>query len=178
MDLLARREHSCHELVTKLSRLFSQPKRPPARGVNKNSQNNQNNQNKEYLDNEPIDKEHLDKTRLDKDVLQAWLIQQVAILSKENLQSDERFIESFINGRQAQGKGPLRIRQELEQKRLSACLIAAYLDECDERWATLAEEVYLKKFKGTIANSQPEKAKRFRFMQYRGFSHEQIKSLI
>ena len=35
----------------------------------------------------------------------------VEVLRDENLQSDQRFAESFVQSRIAQGKGPVRIRQ-------------------------------------------------------------------
>jgi len=94
------------------------------------------------------------------------------------LQSDERFVESFINGRKTQGKGPLRIRQELEQRRVSSELIEAYLDESDEQWQELARQVYQRKYGFADAVAYQEKSKRLRFMQYRGFSLGIIFSLI
>ncbi|MEH6557288.1 MAG: regulatory protein RecX [Oceanicoccus sp.] len=139
MDLLARREHAFHELVSKLSRKFST-------FINS--------------DDCPLSPEEFNDA----------IVEQIAVLTEENLQSDERFVESFINGRKAQGKGPLRIRQELEQRRVSPELIEDYLDEYNEHWQDLARQVYLKKYgPGDVATYQ-EKSKRLRFMHYRGFS--------
>ena len=72
--------------------------------------------------------------------IDALIVEQVKILAEDNLQSDERYIESFINGRRSQGKGPLRIRKELEHKGLSADLITDFLVEDDPQWQSLAEE--------------------------------------
>lgn len=110
--------------------------------------------------------------------LDAVIIEQVKILAADNLQSDERYIESFINGRKSQGKGPLRIRQELEYKGISAELIADFLAEDDPLWQLLAEEVYRKKFASSPINDYQDKSKRLRFMQYRGFSYEHIQFVI
>lgn len=145
MDLLTRREHSSHELLTKLSRKFSKL---------------------------------AEVDELDPDVFTDLIVAQISILTSEKLQSDERFVESFINGRKSQGKGPLRIRQELEQRKVSSDLVAEYLDDSDEYWMELARGVYRKKFAGKAVASYEEKAKRLRFMLYRGFPHSLLRALI
>jgi regulatory protein len=147
MDLLARREHACHELASKLSRKFSS-----------------------FIES--------DDCPLSSDQFHDVIVEQIQRLTEENLQSDERFVESFINGRKTQGKGPLRIRQELEQRRVSSELIEAYLDESDEQWLELARQVYQRKYGSADAVAYQEKSKRLRFMQYRGFSLGIIFSLI
>ena len=40
----------------------------------------------------------------------------IAVLTAENLQSDERYTEAFIIMRKRQGKGPIRIALELKEK--------------------------------------------------------------
>src|SRR5690554_702253 len=67
--------------------------------------------------------------------------QALARLEEQGLQSDERFTEAFVTARERQGKGPLRIAQELRQKGVSDSLVSLYLDEGDERWWDLANEV-------------------------------------
>ncbi|MFT5082358.1 MAG: regulatory protein [Lentisphaeria bacterium] len=67
-------------------------------------------------------------------------------LTKDNLQSDERFCESYIRFKKNQGKGPRYIKQALKQKGVNDYLIAAYVYEEDESWSALAEEVYTRKF--------------------------------
>ncbi len=147
MDLLARREHAFHELVSKLSRKFAT-----------------------FVES--------DDCPLSSDEFYDVIVEQIVLLTEENLQSDERFIESFINGRKSQGKGPLRIRQELEQRRVSSELVEDYLDECNEQWQDLAKQVYLKKYgAGDVATYQ-EKSKRLKFMHYRGFSPAIVYSLM
>ena len=135
------------------------------------------------------------------------IYQQIESLRAENLQSDARFVESFINGRKATGKGPLRIKRELEQKGVSHKLLAQYLNESDNVWYALAEQVYTKKYinqytflRETMARgvnldqnvhedstvrediaeplSYEERTKRLRFMQYRGFSMAMIQPLL
>ena len=150
MDMLARREHSFHELVAKLSRKFI----------------------------EKIDRTDSSCEEDDSHRLEALISQQLEILARENLQSDDRFVEAFVNGRKSQGKGPLRIRYELQQKGLSDTLVAAYVDDSDPQWLMLARQVCEKKFGAEVSHNYQEKARRLRFMQYRGFPHSVIKTVV
>ena len=133
MNLLARREHSFHELVEKLSRRFP-----------------------------------------DRD----FLVESLSVLTEQNLQSDERFTESFINGRKARGKGPLMIRHELKRKGVASELVGLYLDDDPAQWLEIAKNTYQKKFGNTSVEDQKDKAKRVRFMQSRGFSGDIIRQLM
>ncbi len=99
-------------------------------------------------------------------------------LAEQGLQSDERFTEAFITSRERQGKGPLRIEQELRQKGVRDGLIFQYLDESDECWLNLAQEVRSKRFGDGPIQTPREKARQMRFLQYRGFSHEQVREAI
>ncbi len=104
--------------------------------------------------------------------------QALTRLAEQGLQCDERFTEAFITSRERQGKGPLRIGQELRQKGVSDTLVSTYLNEAEERWWSLAREVRLKRFGDTPIDSPKEKARQARFLQYRGFSHEQTRDAI
>lgn len=115
---------------------------------------------------------------IEKESLVELISDQVFILKNENLQSDERYIESFINGRKSQGKGPVRIRRELEQKQLNSHLINNYLNEVSDEWESLARQVYLKKFGRGESKDYQEKTKRLRFLIYRGFPHELLRSIV
>jgi len=99
-------------------------------------------------------------------------------LAQDNLQSDERFTEAFVTMRKRQGKGPLRIDQELRQKGVSAALIEAYLDSGDEDWWLLAQEVKAQRFGDGIAENLKDKARQVRFLQYRGFTSEQVRAAV
>jgi regulatory protein len=100
------------------------------------------------------------------------LEEQLQRLAEESLQSDERFAESFVRQRVERGYGLLRLRQDLRDKGLSDEEIAATLDAQAIDWYAVAEEVLLKKFGAAPAADMKEKARRCRFMQYRGFSSE------
>lgn len=95
----------------------------------------------------------------------------VAGLVDEGLLSDHRFVESFIRSRQGRGQGPLRIRAELQQRRVDAGAISALLDDGDETWITVAVAWLRRR-----APAQLDRAARGRFhrrLTSRGFSHAQ-----
>lgn len=97
-------------------------------------------------------------------------------LAHERLLSDERFAESYVNFRSKKGFGPLRIKQELKEKGVSETLINAVMDN-DTLWQALAEDVREKRFGGVFPQDYKEKAKQMRFLQYRGFTNEQLRQL-
>ena len=109
-------------------------------------------------------------------------------LADENLQSDQRFADSFARQRAGRGYGPQRVRQEMRDRGLSDADIAVAFERNELDWFALAEEVFRKKFDapaapGTQQSSlQPsdlkEKARRARFMQYRGFSTDHFRHLL
>ena len=90
-------------------------------------------------------------------------------LTEDGLQNDSRFIESFIRSRIKQGKGQLKITQELEQKNLPSQSIFSALDNLDMNWLELAHEVRIKKFGNNLPDDFNKKAKQIRFLQSRGF---------
>ena len=98
-------------------------------------------------------------------------------LAAENLQSDERFAESFVRQRLSRGYGPLRLRQESKQRGLSERDLDAALTSVEPDWFDLAERCYRKKFGASPAQDLNEKARRVRFMSYRGFSRDHYEHL-
>jgi regulatory protein len=103
-------------------------------------------------------------------------IEEVLVkITEEGLQSDKRFAEAFVRSRIYRGHGLARIRQDIRQKGVSDELVARALEEADIDWYALARDVATRKFGQRPASDQREKAKRMRFMQYRGFNYDQIK---
>jgi regulatory protein len=95
-------------------------------------------------------------------------------LNRDGLQDDRRFVESFIQSRVHQGKGPVRIRVELGQRGIDAPLIDAMLEESDTDWRALASSIRQRKFGAEAPADFREKARQMRFLQYRGFEHAHI----
>lgn len=106
------------------------------------------------------------------------LIESVLMtIAEEGLQSDQRYLESFIRSRIQQGYGPLRIAQELKQKKITAEQFETLLDSRSPEWIERAKVVKDRKFSSGKAADQKEKAKQMRFLQYRGYSLDQIQSV-
>ena len=99
-------------------------------------------------------------------------------LVSEKLQSDQRYAESFARQRATRGYGPLRVRQEMREKGLSDQAIGESLETLELDWSALAAQVLRKKFGPHACADIKEKARRVRFMQYRGFSSEHYQTLI
>lgn len=105
------------------------------------------------------------------------IVQALEELRQAGVVSDQRFAECYIRYRQTLGFGPLRIRQELQGQGLSKEMIEEQLDIADNVWLTEANRVWQKRFKGKMPIDLKERGKQFRFLQYRGFTPEQIESI-
>ncbi|MFA3789679.1 regulatory protein RecX [Aliiglaciecola sp. SL4] len=128
--LLARREHSQHELVTKLA----------LKGLDRN-----------------------------------LLKQQIALFAEKDIQSDKRFVEAFIRHRALKGQGLKRIQVELQQHNIDEITVSNALAESETDFAETAIQAYRKKYGSKPIQDWQDKQKRMRFLQYRGFNHEQIR---
>ncbi len=96
-------------------------------------------------------------------------------LTERGMLSDLRFVASFITQHAQRGHGPSRIRGELRQQGVPAEAIEEQLRLTEVDWDSIAAAVRSRKFK-TIPRSGAERAKQSRFLQYRGFSSEQIRA--
>ena len=131
MNMLARREHSFHELQQKLAGKFP-------------------------------------------DIPDDLIRQALERLQQEKLQSDERFLESFVRHRSSRGMGPLKIAAELYPKKVDENLLNQALDAVGD-WNELCLQVLQKKFLVAGKPSMQDQARWSRFLQQRGFSSDQIR---
>ena len=99
-------------------------------------------------------------------------------LADENLQSDERYAGSFVRQRAARVYVPVRIRQEMREKGLDKPAIAAAMEGAEIDWCALAAEVTRKKFGETPTGDARERARRSRFLHYRGFDADDVRDLL
>ena len=99
-------------------------------------------------------------------------------LQQEKSLSDGRFTESFIRARQQRCYGPIRIQAELRQHGLDEEQIRLALDATAQGWLRLAQQVRQKKFGSVIPQDYQDQIRQMRFLEYRGFSHEQIRRII
>lgn len=90
------------------------------------------------------------------------------------LQSDMRFVESYIRTYSAKGHGENRIKMALREHGIDDNQISNALIDANIDFFELARQVYLKKYGENPVLDWQDKQKRMRFLQYRGFGHEQI----
>lgn len=130
LNMLARREHSQHELKQKLLSRFK-----------------------------------------DNSIEIETMIKQ---LTRDNYQSDQRFCEAFIRYRQQKAYGEIRIMSELRQKGVDLALIKQSFNVADIDWFELALTLKTNKFGEQVTKDYSTKSKQYRYLQYRGFSSDQI----
>lgn len=99
-------------------------------------------------------------------------------LELQNLQSDKRFVESYVAMRAARGFGPIRIKMELCERGVSEELIEQFLTDYKSTWCELAKATRLKKFGNKIPTDLHEKTKQMRYLYYKGFDTELIRKII
>lgn len=100
---------------------------------------------------------------------------------KQNYLNNQRYADSYLRMRSAKGFGLLRISQELQEREISKAQIYQACKNEPQDWFELALVTYQKKYRNnlkveeeTFKLNQKERAKRYRFMSYRGFTQEQI----
>lgn len=101
----------------------------------------------------------------------------IAEFQKAGYLCDERFAEHYCRFRQAKGYGPERIALELKARGVHEALIAKQLEITDNTWLVLAQKAWKKRFKDERPRDFKTKAKHMRFLQYRGFTKEQIEQV-
>lgn len=99
-------------------------------------------------------------------------------LTQNKLIDDYRFAENYVRKRRAKGYGPNRIHFELQARGINEELIAETLKIADNAWLIDAQSVWQKRFKSKGEKDFKTRAKQIRFLHYRGFTSEQIKSVL
>lgn len=153
MDLLARREHTRHELDTKLCAAMHKSQRRLDSPLTPQAQ-----------------------------ILISGLVSEVLDkLEQDQLLSDSRFTESYVNGRLNRGYGPLYIRHQLRQKQVDGALLDNNLQQFDqEQWLEQLSSLINRRLSDT-AFPEPgskEYLKLQRFALSRGFTGSQWSQLV
>lgn len=99
-------------------------------------------------------------------------------LIQEGLLSNTRFIENYIHFRCNKGYGPMRIRAELIARGIAEELIEQNLNIADNAWFVNVRKVWQKRFKNQLPRDFKTRGQQIRFLQYRGFTQEQIESVL
>ena len=102
----------------------------------------------------------------------------VAALVHEGFLREERYAEQFVHQHSRRGRGPTRIRMELREKGVDGETIDHALETAETDWVAAAREARRRKFGAAPPADFHERAKQARFLQYRGFSSEQIRAAL
>jgi len=113
-----------------------------------------------------------------RDFDESEIAQAIVELQQGGWLSDERFAEAYIRMRQLKGFGPIRIAMELGERGVDECIVDEYLQTDDDAWQQILEQQYRKKYKNKAIEDYNDKAKRIRFLQYRGFPLDQIYQVV
>jgi regulatory protein len=120
----------------------------------------------------------LQRKLLEKGYPEAEIAAVVEKLTAKRLLSNDRYAASRVRHRVQAGQGPVRIRAELRQQGVAAEVIEKELADAGVDWAQLAGDVRRRRFGPGQARTRPERAKQARFLQYRGFSADQIRAAL
>jgi regulatory protein len=113
-----------------------------------------------------------------RDFDEAEIEQAIVELQQGDWLSDERYAEAYIRMRQLKGFGPIRIAIELNERGVKEAIVAQYLHSDDAVWQQTLEQQYQKKYKNEAITDYNDKAKRIRFLQYRGFALDEIYRIV
>ena len=95
------------------------------------------------------------------------------ILIQQGFLNEERFCEAFIQKRIRQGYGPVRITAECHQYGINNNIILSQLPQDEEFWLAAIQKILQKKFR--TSHQPKEQSRQIRYLQYRGFTLDQIK---
>jgi len=97
----------------------------------------------------------------------------VAELVAGGILNDGRYAQNYVEYHADRGQGPIRIAAALKTLGLDEELIDAALDLGTD-WPARAREVRIRKFGLSPPESWEERGRQARFLQYRGFSSDDI----
>jgi len=90
---------------------------------------------------------------------------------------DARYAANYVSYHSERGQGPLRIAADLRALGLAVEVIEAALAGGPD-WAALAREVRIRRFGLEAPADWAGKGRQARFLQYRGFSSDHIRSAL
>ena len=106
------------------------------------------------------------------------LLKEIDKISDQNLQSDERFSESYIRSRYNSGFGPSRIKYDLSKRRVAELIINNAFRDIDLNWLEKLKKENIKKYGNENPKNMQELSKRTKFFVQRGFDQEMIRKII
>ena len=105
------------------------------------------------------------------------LFEELTKLKEENLQSDERFAESYTRSRSVKGFGPEKIFFELKSRGISENLISKIVYSEQINWMEIIKKEFRKKFSVNNDFTEEDISRAKKFLLQRGFEFDQINKL-
>ena len=99
-------------------------------------------------------------------------------LGCERLVDDARYAEHFVAWHAGRGQGPLRIAQELRALGVEPDLVAQAVEAGSTAWRERCTQVRRRRFGEKPPAEWKERARQARFLQYRGFSADQVRAAL
>lgn len=173
MNLLARRDHSRCELEDKLTRkkqrlidlALKKLEEKSAKSFSQSFDGEIEDADAKGVGQSPV----ISEQSLT-DQFPACLNASLAQLEEDQLLDDQRFAESYIRWRARSGFGPLRIKNELQQRGVEV----AWSQLNAVAWEDEVCAVRKKKFGEALPKDMAGRAKQIRFLTYRGFPQDLI----
>jgi regulatory protein len=101
----------------------------------------------------------------------------ISKLIENNLINNVRYAEMYVHVRKRKGFGPKKIKFELMTKGIDDSISSIAIIE-EGSWKEAAQKAFNKKFRNGASNEFKERNKQKSFLQNRGFSFEEIDSVL
>ena len=98
-------------------------------------------------------------------------------LEGNNLLSESRFAEEYVQARRRKGFGPIKISMELEKRGVNDSLISKEIDKFGD-WERLAELSFKKRYPDGASKDFKKLQKQKNFLTNKGFTFDQIESVL
>lgn len=99
----------------------------------------------------------------------------IADFIKNDFLNESRYVRAVVKTKVASGLGLVRIRNDLRPHGIKSEQVDAFVETLEVDWFEKAKATYHKKYGVTEIADHKERAKRYRFLQYRGFGSDEIK---
>ena len=98
----------------------------------------------------------------------------IEALRGEDLVSDARFAEAYVQARVNKSFGPVRIRGELQQRGVSDDQAEEVLNAADCDWDAAATAAVQRRFGSGVPKDRKERQRRYSYLSRRGFTGDQV----
>ena len=102
----------------------------------------------------------------------------VTELEDERLVNDERYLEAAVASRTSRGQGPVRIALELRRMGVAAELVTRAVDTRAPEWTERAQALRKRRFGAGAVAGGAERNRQARFLLYRGFTGDQVRTAL